>query len=51
MRDKRIPTDEQVDNIIRTLYTMYAEKLGVSIEITKEEKGVNLNENKMEKCI
>lgn len=45
MRDKTIPTDEQVDNIIRTLYTMFAEKLGVSIEITREEKGVTINEN------
>ena len=35
-RDYTVPTEEQVDNMIRTLYTMFAEKLGVEIEIIKE---------------
>ena len=34
--DKTKPTEDQIDHIIRFLYTMYAEKLGVEIEITRK---------------
>lgn len=39
--DKTIITEEIADHIIRTLYNMYAEKLGIKIEIFKkgEKKG------------
>lgn len=36
--DKTKPTEEQIDHIIRTLYTLYAEKLGVEITIKRKEE-------------
>lgn len=34
--DKTQPTEEQVDHIIRTLFTMITQKYGIEIEITKK---------------
>lgn len=36
--DKTEITEEIADRFIRLLYTMYAEQLGVEIEITKKEE-------------
>lgn len=43
--DKTIPTEEQIDHIIRTLFTMVARKYGVEIEITRKRDKKNEKNN------